>query len=40
MLSNSMATTPLRTDIGRVLMLSNEDRGIDPQVKVVRRLRD
>jgi hypothetical protein len=32
MLSNSMATTPLRTDIARVLMLSDEDRGIVSQV--------
>jgi hypothetical protein len=35
-LSNSMATTPLRMDIVRVLMLSYEDRGIDPQVGVGR----
>jgi hypothetical protein len=34
--SNSMATTPLRMDIARVLMLSVEDRGIDPQVGVGR----
>jgi hypothetical protein len=34
-LSNSMGTTPLRMDdIARVLMLSDEDRGIDPQVGV------
>lgn len=32
MLSNSMATTPLRTGITRVLMLSDEDRGIVSQV--------
>lgn len=29
-LSNSMATTPLRVDMARVLMLFNEDRRIDP----------
>ena len=38
--SNSMATTPLRTDIARVLMFSVEDRRIDSQAGVVRRLKD
>jgi len=32
MLSNSMATTPLRMDIARVLILSDGDQGINPQV--------
>jgi hypothetical protein len=31
MLSSSMATTPLRMDIARVLMLSDEVRGVDSQ---------
>jgi hypothetical protein len=38
MLSNSMATTPLRMDIARVLMLSDEDRGIGQQLRRLSRV--
>jgi hypothetical protein len=34
-----MATTPLRMDIARDLMLSDEDRGINPQVGAGRLFR-